>query len=232
MATTSQSATSRRALELAYGSLLLRYGRQHWWPADTPFEVCIGAILTQSTSWTNVERAIGNLKAAGLLSPEGIGGTPKERLSALIRPSLYHNVKARKLHEFVAFLGRYGSVQDMRARPLPELRDELLEVWGIGPETADSILLYALGKPTFVVDAYTRRVVSRLGLLAEDATYQQMKAFFESNLPRSAPRYNEYHALIVRHGKDVCKTKPRCGECCLRAMCKAAKAYKCPGENQ
>lgn len=205
-----------------YEILYAEYGPQGWWPAKTPFEVCVGAILTQSTSWTNVEKAVGNLKNAKIMSQEGIRTTRTDRLARLIRPSLYHNVKARKLKEFVRFLNEAygGKVNAMRSESVAELRERLLGVWGIGPETADSILLYALDKPSFVVDAYTRRVFSRLGLVSEEVGYDGLKRFFEERLPEDAERYNEYHALVVTHAKGVCKTKPFCQRCCLNHICK------------
>ncbi len=205
----------------AYGLLRKAYGPQHWWPAETDYEVCVGAILTQSTSWRNVERAVGNLKAAGLLGNGRILSADSARLAGLIRPSLYYNVKARKLKEFAGFLEREyrGMVGNMRGERTAALREKLLSVWGLGPETVDSMLLYALGRPSFVVDAYTRRIFSRLGLTGEEASYDELKEYFEERLPRKAGLYNEYHALIVEHGKSVCRTKPRCGVCCLRSMC-------------
>jgi endonuclease III related protein len=223
MATTN----TRRKVERVYELLYDEYGSQHWWPADTPFEVCIGAILTQSTSWTNVEKAIANLKAAGLLSPGGLRAARPARIAGLIRPSLYYNVKARKLKEFVGFLyrGYGGRVESMADVPLDALRVELLGVWGLGPETVDSILLYALDKQSFVVDAYTKRIFSRLGLAAEDAGYDDLKRLFEDNLCGASRLYNEYHALIVEHGKNTCKPKPICGACHLRRLCDSASFY-------
>jgi endonuclease III related protein len=219
--TRAPSTGPRRRISLTYARLLDAYGPQHWWPAESPFEVCIGAILTQSTSWANVELAIGNLKGAGILSPEGIREANARRLARLIRPSLYYNVKARKLKEFVKFLdeGCGGDVDGMRQAGTQEMRERLLGVWGLGPETVDSILLYALEKPTFVADAYTRRVFSRLGLAAPDASYDELKALFEGCLPPDVGLYNEYHALIVQHGKTFCKSKPACDGCCLKKAC-------------
>jgi endonuclease III related protein len=219
MATTSSKASER--LRVAYRRLFIAYGRRHWWPADTPFEVCIGAILTQSTSWSNVERAIANLKGERLLSPAAIARVRSDKLTCLIRPSLYYNVKARKLKELVRFLqAEYGGkVENMKSTPTLELRKKLLGVWGLGPETVDSMLLYALGKPSFVVDAYTRRIFHRLGMTGKDDSYDELKAYFEANTQRSVRHYNEFHALIVEHGKRACKTKPLCGGCCLAAIC-------------
>ncbi|MFH1055683.1 MAG: endonuclease III domain-containing protein [Candidatus Altiarchaeota archaeon] len=218
---TKPTATNRRKIKRAYENLYNAYGRQHWWPADTPFEVCVGAILTQSTNWSNVEKAIRNLKADGVLSPHGLHKVRLNKLARLIKPALYYNVKARKLKEFVRFLDKeyHGDVENMRKGETLELREKLLSVWGLGPETVDSMLLYALGKPSFVVDAYTRRIFSRMGVVDGDATYDEIKAFFEGNLPRSVRHYNEYHALIVEHGKNVCKTKPRCEKCRMESIC-------------
>jgi endonuclease-3 related protein len=212
---------SGRRVRSVYETLLRSYGRQHWWPAENPFEVCVGAILTQSTSWGNVEKAMCNLRSEGILSPDGLGDTRVRRLAHLIKPSLYYNVKARKLKEFVRFLcGEYGGkVEDMVDTSMPQLRRQLLGVWGLGPETVDSILLYALNKPSFVVDAYTRRIFSRLGFIEGGWSYDEIKGFLEANLPADTGLYNEYHALIVEHGKNTCKTKPLCGGCCLRSMC-------------
>jgi len=205
----------------AYRLLRGAYGRQHWWPADTPFEVCIGAILTQSTSWANVEKAVLNLKGADALSIEGIMSASPARLGRLIRPSLYYNVKARKLKEFARYLQSVygGDLSKMQRCRMSGLRKELLGVWGIGPETADSILLYALSKPSFVVDAYTKRIFSRMGLIRSDAPYEEVKGLFESNLPGSVSVYNEYHALIVEHAKRSCMKRPSCKGCCLAKLC-------------
>jgi endonuclease-3 related protein len=213
---------TRGRVERVYQLLLREYGKQHWWPAETPFEVCVGAILTQATSWVNVEKAIYNLKSQGLLDPIKIKAARMDRLARLIKPSLYYNVKARKLKEFASFLtGEYGGqVENMKAASTENLRRELLGVWGLGPETVDSILLYALGKPSFVVDAYTRRVFSRLGLVEDGLSYMQVRGFFEAELPKDAALYNEYHALIVEHGKGTCRKKPLCTGCCLRRTCK------------
>ncbi|MBD3389110.1 MAG: endonuclease [Candidatus Altiarchaeales archaeon] len=207
----------KRVYELLYGE----YGPQNWWPGDTAVEVCIGAILTQSTSWTNVEKAIGNLKERGLVDVRRISTTDESKLAELIRPSLYYNVKARKLKEFARFVEvEYGGqVDDMLDADTEDLREKLLGVWGIGPETSDSILLYALGKPSFVVDAYTRRIFTRMGLLEGGESYEEIKLLFESALEEDPRLYNEYHALIVEHGKTTCKTRPECETCCLEMLC-------------
>ncbi len=193
-------------------------GPQRWWPGETPFEVVIGAILTQNTNWSNVEKAIRNLKAAGRLSPEGIHELNVTELAQLIRPSGFFNVKARRVKTFINWLfSRYeGSLSKMFAQDLAILRDDLLSVKGIGPETADSILLYAGNFPTFVVDAYTHRIFSRHGFIPEESTYDEMKSFFEGNLPKDVKLYNEYHALLVNIGKMFCKPKKICEPCPLR----------------
>lgn len=200
-----------------YRRLLTRFGPQGWWPAETPFEVVVGAILTQNTAWGNVERAVANLKAARLLSARGLARVPRRRLARLIRPSGYFNQKALKLKAFMAFLKREyrGSLAAMGRGPTAPLRAKLLVVHGIGPETADSILLYALGRPVFVVDAYTVRVLSRHGLLPPRARYGEAQRFLTARLPRSARLFNEFHALFVRVGKEFCGKKPRCGGCPL-----------------
>jgi len=208
-----------------YTALYQRFGEQHWWPAETPFEVCVGAILTQSTSWGNVEKAIDNLKREELLTSKAMDEVCAKDLAVLIRPAGYFNSKARKLKALTTHLSAsYGDDLDfLFKKPIDELREELLSVWGIGPETADSIILYAAEKPSFVVDAYTKRVFFRLGLVKEDIEYEPLKRFCEKNLPKDPVLYNEFHALIVRLGKDCCrKSKPLCKECPLSSGCKAS----------
>jgi endonuclease-3 related protein len=208
-------------LTTVYRRLLDAFGPQHWWPGDSPFEVMVGAVLTQNTSWKNVERAICNLRKADLLDPRALHDVPLEELEELIRPAGYFRVKARRLRSLLDFLvERYdGSLEAMFETSLPELREQLLEVHGIGPETADSILLYAGNLPSFVVDAYTHRVFSRHGWIDFDADYHQIQDYIQDELPQDVPLYNEYHALLVRLGKDYCKkTNPRCAECPLREM--------------
>ena len=218
------SSKLKKALLEIYRRLLTCYGPQHWWPGESPFEVMIGAILTQQAAWTNVERAIANLKAAGFLSPGELRRIPEPGLAKLVRPAIYHNAKAKKLKALVGWLGEsYGDVlprlfrQDIQA-----LRRELLAVYGIGEETADSIILYAAGKPIFVVDAYTRRIMARLGLVPEGISYHACQSLFMSNLPADTPMFNEYHALLVQLGKSVCRPKPLHSECCLKEICPAA----------
>jgi endonuclease-3 related protein len=200
-----------------YGRLFSAFGPQFWWPARTPFEVMVGAILTQNTNWGNVEKAIANLKTEDVLTPRRINDITLLRLSRLIRPSGFYNQKARRLKAFSRFLiDRYGgSIAKLRREETAKLREELLALDGIGPETADSILLYALGKPAFVVDAYTRRIFSRHGFLSEKRGYEDWQKLFTDNLPRDVSLYNEYHALIVRLAKTFCRVKPVCGGCPL-----------------
>jgi endonuclease III related protein len=205
--------------------LLDRYGPLSWWPAETPFEVCVGAILTQNTNWGNVEKAIANLRREGALSVETLRELPRERLAELIRPAGFFNVKTDRLTAFIDWLQeRYGGILErMFAGDWGELREELLRVKGIGRETADSILLYAGQKPTFVVDAYTVRLFSRLGLVAGKAGYEEVRALFMANLPGDVALFNEYHALIVQHGKEHCRSKPRCPGCSLHLLCRCGR---------
>lgn len=210
-------------LEAMYGALLDRLGPSGWWPGKTPFEVAVGAILTQNTSWKNVARAIENLSAAGALEPAILRGLPPERLEELIRPSGYYRMKARKLHALLEFLDREcdgapdAELSALRGRDWRSLRSLLLEVRGIGPETADSILCYALGQPVFVVDAYTARICTRHGLVPEDEVgYDELQALFMDHLDPDAALCNEFHALLVRVGNGWCARKaPRCQGCPL-----------------
>lgn len=205
-----------------YERLRARFGPSGWWPAETPFEVIVGAILVQNCTWHNATLALENVRRGGLLSPHGLRDVDLERLAQLIRPSGYFRSKARKLKAFVAHLwDRYdGSLDAMAARPLAELRDELLGVYGIGPETADSILCYALGKPVMVVDAYTARVFHRLGLLPEKVRYADMQALFADGLPADVALLQDYHGQIVRLGQEHCrKRRPQCDSCPLADMC-------------
>jgi endonuclease-3 related protein len=201
----------------------LREARGHagWWPGETAFEVCLGAILTQSTSWSNVDKALAVLRRRGRLSYEALRDCRPARLAPMIRSSGYFNVKARRVAAFLQFLGREygGRVEAMAAEDPAALRAKLLSVTGIGRETADSIALYAAGRPLFVVDAYTRRIFGRLGLLGGDEDYDEVQRFFMDRLPRDTDLYNDYHAQIVLHGKDVCRTVPKCGECVLADLC-------------
>ncbi len=212
------AAVSLPVLQQFYAALYEALGPQHWWPARTRFEVIVGAILTQSTAWVNVEQAITNLRRARLLTPRALEGVPLARLARLIRPSGYFRQKAKKLKEFVRFLRKNfsGSLNPMFRRPTGELREMLLGVHGIGPETADSILLYAGGHPLFVVDAYTKRILLRHGLTNQKASYEEIRQVFERNLPRDPKLYNEYHALLVQVGKNWCRPRVAlCDQCPL-----------------
>jgi len=208
-------------LTTIFERLLERYGHREWWPAESPFEVCVGAILTQNTNWGNVEKAIANLKAADCLTPSAIATLPPQELAALIRPAGYFNVKARRLQSFCtsALAAGQGDLERLFAQDWRQLRQWLLAVNGIGPETADSMLLYAANRPSFVVDAYTRRIFSRLGLVDETIAYEPLRSFCMQQLPEDPALYNEFHALIVEHGKQQCRPRPRCADCCLAIQC-------------
>lgn len=206
-----------------YNRLYNHFGPRYWWPADTPFEVIIGAILTQNVSWQSAAAAVANLKEAGLLSPEGLLSCPRQELAALVRPARYHNQKAKKLQSFCkVVVEEYGGNLDaLLALELERLRHCLLEIYGIGPETADAIILYAAEKPIFVIDAYTHRIFSRLGYFPEKIKYQEMQHFFMTHLSPDVKLYNEYHAQIDALGHHIClKSKPRCVECPLADLCK------------
>jgi endonuclease-3 related protein len=204
-----------------YSRLLGRYGPQHWWPAKTAFEIMVGAVLTQATAWTNVEKAIANLERADVLTPEAIRALPSPELARLVYPSGFFNAKARKLKALCEYLGRAhdDDIEAMSRLEAAALRDELLGVFGIGEETADAILLYALGHPAFVIDAYSRRTFGRLGLADASTSYADHQSLFTGNLPLDAGMFGEYHALIVRHGRETCKTRPLCAACPLLEVC-------------
>lgn len=203
--------------------LLRVHGAQHWWPGDTPFEIMVGAVLTQNTAWTNVERAIANLKAAGALTPAAIVAAHPKRLAAWLKPSGYFNIKARRLKAFCRWLLEQGGEIALATRDTQDLRAALLDVYGVGPETADDILLYAFARPVFVIDAYTRRLFGRLGLIAGTEPYEDLRAAFERALGPDLALFNELHALIVAHAKDICRPKPRCDSCCLARRCSQAR---------
>lgn len=208
---------TREQLREIYTLLFETYGPQHWWPGQTPFEIIVGAILTQNTNWTNVEKAIANLKAADGLGADKIHALDSAQLEKLIRPAGYFRLKTKRLKNFMQWLfdnyaGRLDALDEIETR---RLREELLSVSGIGPETADSILLYAFNRPVFVVDTYTARVAVRHGLIEPDIDYEQLQYLFESNLEPSVAHFNEYHALLVCVGKDFCKPKPKCAGCPL-----------------
>jgi endonuclease III related protein len=202
-----------------FQALLDAHGPQYWWPGNSAFEIMVGAVLTQNTAWTNVERAIANLKAAKALSPQAILAAHPKRLAVWLKPSGYFNVKARRLRAFCRWYLEEGGLRRLRRQPTATLRAALLSVHGIGPETADDILLYALDRPVFVIDAYTRRIFSRLGLIKGTEDYETLRRVFEQALGEDVALYNEYHALIVMHAKDICKTKPNCRSCMLASAC-------------
>ncbi len=211
------SKTSRELTEF-YEAMRARFGRQAWWPGETPLEICVGAILTQNTSWRNVERAIVNLNAAGAMSVSALHEMPDERLAELIRPAGYYNVKARRLKNFVRLVweGFGDDVEGFLDRSAATLREELLGVKGVGRETADSMILYAAGKATFVVDAYTHRILVRHGLAAPEDDYEIIKELMESCLPTDVELWNDYHAQLVAVGKTFCRPRrPKCSGCPL-----------------
>jgi endonuclease III related protein len=208
-----------RRLIALYKKLYRSFGPQYWWPGQTPFEVMVGAILTQNTSWSNVEKAIANLKKHKALSPAKLRSLTHRQLSRLIRPAGYYNIKAKRLKNFLEFLftGYAADIKKMSAVDSVTLRRQLLSVNGIGPETADSILLYALEKPVFVVDAYTKRILGRQGLIKDNAGYDQLQALFSNGLKPEKKMFNEYHALLVKLAKDFClKSKPKCVKCPIK----------------
>lgn len=217
---------TRISIPEVYQKLFAANGRQHWWPGDGAFEIMVGAVLTQNTAWTNVERAIANLKQARALSPAAIVKAHPRRLAAWLRPSGYFNIKAKRLKALCRWLMEQGGARSLAKLATHDLRHALLNVHGVGPETADDILLYAFNRPVFVIDAYTRRIFARLGLIAGDEHYEALRSLFEKELEFSASLFNEYHALIVAHGKDVCKKRPLCGNCSLMDKCPAAKSYR------
>lgn len=208
----------RRVFERLYA----HYGPQAWWPADSTFEILLGAVLTQNTAWTNVEKALAGLRQAGLTRPEAIVGASHETLAAAIRPAGYFNVKARRLKALCRAYLEWGGHPAMAAMPTGALREALLGVHGIGRETADDILLYAFHRPVFVVDAYTRRIFERLALVEPGLGYEAVRQRFEAALGPDVAVFNEYHALIVQLGKSVCRPRPLCGRCCLSPICPSA----------
>lgn len=210
------------SLQKIYNTLYRHYGPQHWWPAETPFEVMVGAVLTQNTAWINVERAIHNLQAADALSAEAILAAHPKRLAGWLKPSGYFNIKAKRLKNYCRWYLQQGAYQTLSQWPTDELRHGLLSVNGVGPETADDILLYGFERPVFVIDAYTRRLFKRLGMITGDEGYEHLRHYFEKalrNSPDQTQLFNEYHAQIVVHAKGFCKTKPVCESCCLARLC-------------
>jgi len=203
-----------------YQQLLACYGPQNWWPAQEPFEVIVGAILTQSAAWGNVEKAITNLKSAEALSAKTLRQISLPELARLIHPCGYYNAKALKLKTFAHWLVGYDDNLDkLFAADTCHLRQQLLSVHGVGPETADSIILYAANKPIFVIDAYTRRIVNRIGLAPDRNSYAAYQELFMNNLPADTRLFNEYHALLVCLAKNVCRSRPLCSQCCLNSIC-------------
>lgn len=211
--------------ESVYKNLLEFHGKRNWWPGDSRFEIMVGAILTQNTAWSNVEKAIANLKQANVLRPEALLNLHHKRLASLLRPSGYYNVKTKRLRAFCKWLLQNNGVDSLSKWKTDKLRAALLSVHGVGPETADDILLYAFNRKVFVVDTYTRRIFSRLGVLTGEEPYEDIRAIFEKALKSNVSKnsvslFNEYHALIVIHGASICKSKPDCEFCVLRKQCK------------
>ena len=218
----------RKLLMEIYGRLYEAFGPRHWWPGETPFEMMVGAILTQNTSWRNVEKAIQQLKWREILTPEGIHRLKASELAPVIRSSGFYHIKAERLKAFVEFLFEEydGDLRKMREECLEGLRRKLLEIKGIGPETCDSILLYGLGKPIFVVDAYTKRILSRHGILSEKTPYDEVQKLFMDHLPHDERLYNEYHALLVRLAKTTCLKQPKCDTCPIKGIEKMAESIE------
>jgi len=214
----------KKSVENIYQRLLLEFGPQKWWPARTRFEVIVGAILTQNTNWSNVEKAIENLRADHLLNPSRLKDVSVSQLASLIKPAGYFNIKAKRLKNFIDFFYQEynGQLKVMAQEEIGLLRRKLLAVNGIGPETADSILLYACDKPIFVVDAYTKRILSRHNLVKSDADYATIQNLFMESLKNESKMFNEYHALIVHVGKHFCKTKPLCDRCPINDISRSA----------
>ncbi|RKY32330.1 MAG: endonuclease III domain-containing protein [Candidatus Omnitrophota bacterium] len=214
----------RRQLQLIYKILYSHFGPQRWWPAESAFEVMVGAILTQNTNWGNVSRAIDNLRQNKLITPNKLYKLPQERLALLIRPTGYYNIKAKRLREFLRFfLKNYkGSISRISRERIWRLREFLLAIKGIGPETADSIMLYALNKPVFVIDTYTKRILLRHGFISPDFGYAEVQNLFMKNLKPQAGLFNEFHALLVRLAKEYClKDNPKCHSCPLKGILRA-----------
>ncbi len=211
---------TRQKIQQIYELLFERFGPQHWWPGDTKDEIIVGAILTQNTNWQNVEKAIANLRKASLVSLEKLYSIEQSQLAELIRPAGYYNIKAKRLKNFLNWLFREhnGSLAEIENMDTETLRQELLGINGIGRETADSILLYAFDKPIFVIDAYTYRVVTRHQLIEPECDYEQLRSLFEDNLDSDVKLFNEYHALLVRAGKEFCRPQARCAGCPLEKL--------------
>jgi len=216
----TNSTNQTKILTGIYKTLYSAFGPQRWWPGDTPFEIMVGAILTQNTNWGNVEKAIKNIKTGGALNSKSLHAMPHKKLASLIRPAGYFNIKAGRLKNFLAFFVNHykGSIKRMNAEETYSLREKLLNVNGIGPETADSILLYAFQRPVFVIDAYTKRMLERHNIVPVNAAYHELQELFQRTLPPDVQLFNEYHALFVRVGKEYCKPEPRCGKCPLNGV--------------
>ena len=212
-------STQARSLRRLYDALHAIYGEQPWWPADSPFEIMVGAVLTQNAAWSNVEKAIERLKAFGLMSLPALLDTTHEQLAETIRPSGYYNIKARRLRNLCLFLHQAGGLEAFSAWSLGDQRSSLLDVNGVGPETADDILLYAMDQPVFVIDTYTRRLLQRYRLARGDEDYEQLRMLFEQAIEQDVYLYQQYHALIVMHGKDTCRKSPQCVRCTLASHC-------------
>ena len=225
----TDTASSHLPLLLAeiYRRLYEAHGPQHWWPGESRFEVIVGAILTQSTAWTNVEKALAAMREAGCWSFEDIAVLPQAELAPIIRSSGYYNAKARKLQAFACHVLARGGLDRLFDQDVGPLREELLSIHGIGEETADDIIVYAAGKPSFVIDSYTRRIIDRMGLVPSGRgnSYRSYQSLFQDNLPADTPFFNEFHALLDHHAKFVClKREPRCDSCCLVDLCPTGAA--------
>lgn len=219
-ATKNRYVVSEQKVFKIYQILYNHYGKQNWWPADSDFEIMIGAVLTQNTAWRNVEKAINNLKEKKLLNPQKLATLSISKLSQLVRSSGFYRIKAKRLKSLLNFLTKKysGDIEKLKRKKISILRLELLQVYGIGEETADSILLYAIGKPVFVVDAYTKRIFSRHHYFDKKTSYSKIQEFFAGNLPKSLKIYQEYHALLVRLAKDYCRSKANCQGCPIKLL--------------
>ena len=224
----AKDTTTADLLLNVYDRFYAAYGAQHWWPGEGPFEVIAGAILTQSAAWSNVEMALAAMRAAGCWSLEAVHQIPEPDLAQLVRSSGYFNAKARKLKAFVAHVAvnYQGDLDRFLSKPSAQLRDELLSIHGIGDETADDIIVYAAGKPSFVIDTYTRRIMDRMGMSPGGARpkYADYQAIFHDNLPPDTQLFNEFHALWDRHAKEACAKTPRCEGCCLLDICNTGQS--------
>lgn len=216
----------RKSLLTVFKQLLGAYGPQHWWPGDTPFEIMVGAVLTQNTAWTNVEQAIANLVRHDKLSAACIVAARHDYLANWLRPSGYFNIKATRLKNFCRWYVDAGGLAALSQHDTQTLRSALLSINGVGPETADDMLLYAFDRPVFVIDAYTRRLFSRLGFIAGDEAYDDIRLAVEDKLGAEVELYNEFHALIVMHAKTVCRVRPRCDDCLLRRRCPTGRKWQ------